>query len=129
MALDQNAGKKRAVGIARNLLLGDENPNKTVSEALAPVVEAKAQPIQLSQEVASAQSVPVESGAKRAGEIRFAKPQSGRTRKLSFLTTPELEAKFKKARLRAGFETIEDAYNEAIQRFCEQVDKGEISNF
>jgi hypothetical protein len=55
--------------------------------------------------------------------------QSGRNRKISFLTDRELEERFRKCRLRAGFDTLEDAYNEAIKRFCDQVDRGEIDNF
>lgn len=132
MALDQNAGKKRAVGIARNLLMSDENPERRVSEILAPMMEQK---IETKAQVMSAPAPQVQApsaqptSAVKAGETRFVKEQSGRTRKLSFLATPEIEARFKKARLKAGFNTIEDAYNEAIKRFCDQVDRGEINNF
>jgi hypothetical protein len=52
-----------------------------------------------------------------------------RTKKISFLADPRLEERFRKARLRAGFDKLEDAYNEAIKTFCDLVDAGKIDRF
>ena len=47
-----------------------------------------------------------------------------RTKKISFLADPRLEERFRKARLRAGFDKLEDAYNEAIKTFREAAPTG-----
>lgn len=122
MALTNDAGKKKAVGLARNLFAeaplesAETTETKTVAEMIAPI-----------KKIETAMNPP--AGASAKNEESTAKSQSGRTRKLSFLATSEMEARFKKARLRGGFETIEDAYNEALKLFCEGVEKGSISNF
>jgi hypothetical protein len=122
MALTNDAGKKKAVGLARNLFAEtpmESNPStetKTVAEMIAPMKTLET-------------AINPPAGASSRNIESTAKSQSGRTRKLSFLATSEMEARFKKARLRGGFETIEDAYNEALRLFCEGVEKGSISNF
>ncbi len=111
MALDHNAGQKRSVGLARNLFASTEGtpsiasstaaltPNKT---DLAPAYDRKAE---------------------------AAPGVQARTKKISFLADPRLEERFRKARLRAGFDKLEDAYNEAIKTFCDLVDAGKIDRF
>jgi hypothetical protein len=110
MALTNDAGKKKAVGLARNLFAEtpmESNPStetKTVAEMIAPMKTLET-------------AINPPAGASSRNIESTAKSQSGRTRKLSFLATSEMEARFKKARLRGGFETIEDAYNEALRLF------------
>ena len=41
---------------------------------------------------------------------------------------PELEKRFRKARLASGFEKLEDAHNQAIKTFCEMVESGKLNN-
>jgi hypothetical protein len=52
-----------------------------------------------------------------------------RHRKVSFFCSKELEERFKKARLKGGFDKLEDAYNRALEHFIKAVEKGEIDEF
>jgi hypothetical protein len=103
MALDHNAGQKRAVGLARNLF---------ASNAATPTPE----PV----------STPAPTYNHKVEASVGAQP---RTKKISFLADPRLEERFRKARLKAGFDKLEDAYNEAIKTFCDLVDAGKIDRF
>ena len=107
MALDHNAGQKRAVGLARNLFASN-TPSNTTSVAQEPV------------------ATPVATYNHKVETSVGAQP---RTKKISFLADPRLEERFRKARLKAGFDKLEDAYNEAIKTFCDLVDVGKIDRF
>lgn len=111
MALDQNAGQKRAVGLARNLFASNTTTN-TASTAPEPV----------------AKSVPTYNHKVEA-KVEASVGTQPRTKKISFLADPKLEERFRKARLKAGFDKLEDAYNEAIKTFCDLVDAGKIDRF
>ncbi len=115
MALDQNAGQKRTVGLARNLMPLVESP--------APVAAVPAAP------TAPTPAPTVFERKQSLGTTAIATEANLRTKKISFLTDPKLEERFRKARLRAGFDKLEDAYNEAIKTFCDQVDAGKIDRF
>ena len=112
MALDHNAGQKRTVGLARNLF---------ASNPVAPPVETTP------AVSAPSKSPSVQTYDRKAIETPQAAP--ARTKKISFLADPRLEERFRKARLRAGFDKLEDAYNEAIKTFCDLVDAGKIDRF
>jgi hypothetical protein len=112
MALDHNAGQKRSVGLSRNLF----------AQSAAPHQESAPSP-----EPAPVSRDPRPSDRKPA--LEQPQFQQGRTKKISFLTDPKLEERFRKARLRAGFDKLEDAYNEAIKTFCDLVDAGKIDRF
>ena len=137
MALDQNAGKKKAVGLARNLFPNvaaeavTPTPTTTIAEALAvtssPVVTTPvitATPV-ISSPIATEKPAPQFTGATY---VTTAKNQN-RIKKVSFMIDPALEKRFRVARLKAGFEKLEDAYNEALKKFCELSEQGKIDNF
>ena len=111
MALDHNAGQKRTVGLARNLFASTDGA-PTVATTQAHPVPAKSEPL---------------STYDRKAEVT--QGTQARTKKISFLADPRLEERFRKARLRAGFDKLEDAYNEAIKTFCDLVDAGKIDRF
>lgn len=111
MALDHNAGQKRTVGLARNLFASN-NAAPTVDIAPPVTAPVKTQPVPTYD---------------RKAEQTETSP--ARTKKISFLADPRLEERFRKARLRAGFDKLEDAYNEAIKTFCDLVDAGKIDRF
>jgi hypothetical protein len=115
MALDQNAGQKRTVGLARNLMPLAESPAPLATMATAPIATMPTP--------SAPERKPILSDPIAATEANL------RTKKISFLTDPKLEERFRKARLRAGFDKLEDAYNEAIKTFCDQVDAGKIDRF
>ncbi len=111
MALDHNAGQKRSVGLARNLFastdIAQTAPNAPVAGSLP-----KSEPASTSNR-----------------KVDLTQGGQARTKKISFLADPRLEERFRKARLRAGFDKLEDAYNEAIKTFCDLVDAGKIDRF
>ena len=131
MALDQNAGKKKAVGIARNLF--PSSPSNVIEIANAAVAAAEMPtPIMATPEKTTVAQALVNSPQKpAAGATAFATTARNLNRitKVSFMIDPELEKRFRKARLQSGFEKLEDAYCEAIKRFCEGSEKGQIDNF
>jgi hypothetical protein len=111
MALDHNAGQKRSVGLARNLFASTH-----VSQAV------ETQPTQNP-------SVKNETVPTYNHKVETSVNTPARTKKISFLADPRLEERFRKARLKAGFDKLEDAYNEAIKTFCDLVDAGKIDRF
>lgn len=126
MALDQNAGKKRTVSLARNLaplIESTEDKSITVSEALksveTPVVKETITTI-----IPTIATAPIATSV----AVKTNATIHNRTRKISFLADPVLEARFKKARLKAGFEKLEDAYNQAMITFCELAEQGKLVN-
>ena len=132
MALDQNAGKKKAVGLARNLF--PNSPVESASESISPSIANT--PVPTATTVAQAMAVnssavSVTRPTLAAGAATFAVTAKNLNRitKVSFMIDPELEKRFRKARLQSGFEKLEDAYNEAIKRFCDASEKGQIDNF
>jgi hypothetical protein len=127
MALDHNAGNKRTVSLARNLSpqISTEQVSSINNEAVAKLTEQTPN-IQTPSYERRAESVKSNEQAQHTKPIAA---QSNRTKKVSFLADPKLEERFRKARLRAGFDKLEDAYNEALTVFCEQVEKGKIDRF
>jgi hypothetical protein len=111
MALDHNAGQKRSVGLARNLFASTNMPQ--VAET----------------QVVSAPAVKTEPASTYNHKVEAPVSSPARTKKISFLADPRLEERFRKARLKAGFDKLEDAYNEAIKTFCDLVDAGKIDRF
>jgi hypothetical protein len=105
---------KRTVGLARNLTSSVSAPQQPLSS-----FTASPEPIQKTQ-------TPVAPYDHKVKEVAS---HPARTKKISFLTEPKLEERFRKARLKAGFDKLEDAYNEAIKTFCDLVDAGKIDRF
>ncbi len=132
MALDQNAGKKKAVGLARNLY-----PTSAVEapmEIAAPITSASmtvSEALELKTAPLAASSASLSKSTPQFAEANYAitAKSQNRIRKVSFMIDPALEKRFRTARLKAGFEKLEDAYNEALKKFCELSEKGKIDNF
>lgn len=125
MALDKNAGQKRTVSALRNFGAMEEVTSSSLAaETVKPVIAAP-----------KALEVPAFTRkAEEPTKTSFtpkveAAPAKTRHRKVSFFTSQETEERFKKARLRAGFEKLEDAYNRALEHFILAVEKGEIDEF
>ena len=145
MALDNNAGTKRTVSLMRNLTPSVPAESVVQVTAAAPEIATVVTAANLDgpsyqrkNEVPSASSATTTHtpstaragyAAAPSGSTKPAAQQSIRTKKVSFLADPKLEERFRKARLRAGFDKLEDAYNEALTVFCEQVEKGLIDRF
>jgi hypothetical protein len=129
MALDLNAGKKRAVGMARNLapfLESVEDKTTTVPSALNQSIDSPSYARKVEE---AAASISITSTATPASPVAASPAARNRIKKVSFFVDPKLEERFKKARLRGGFDKLEDAYAEALKVFCDQVDAGKIDNF
>ncbi len=121
MALDQNAGQKRTVSLMRNLT-APTSPEPSAAPIAPSIPQTPIAP------PASKPAIETKNSPGNSPTLAQA-PYANRTKKISFLADPKLEERFKKARLRAGFEKLEDAYNEAVIVFCEQVEKGMIDRF
>ena len=122
MALDKTAGQKRSVSAMRNFRPVEVVSTPVASEVVKPAVET------FKNLEAPTYSRKSEEIAKAPMTIEAA-PAKSRHRKVSFFTSQETEERFKKARLRAGFEKLEDAYNRALEHFILSVEKGEIDEF
>lgn len=122
MALDQNAGKKKAVGLARNLFPTQDNSaiiNSTIESSNFNTASTSTTVSEAIQKSTSAYSgAQIVSTAKNLNRIK----------KVSFMIDPALEKRFRQARLKAGFEKLEDAYNEAMKKFCELVESDNLEN-
>ena len=139
MALDEKAGKRKPVGIVRNLMPAlneaaiDSANTSTVAEKLnietpsyTRSAESKAVEIETFNRGTGAISAKTASAPK--SEPVITAKNLNRTKKISFLADPALEKEFRQMRLKAGYEKLEDAYSAALKLFCDQVKKGNLQN-
>ena len=116
MALDPSAGQKRSVSITRNLL-----PQAPVE--MTPIATPPASAVAATTSTPSTLARHESAPAYERVANKPVAAQSGRNKKISFLTDSALELRFRKARLKGGFEKLEDAYNEALKVFCEKIER------
>ena len=130
MALDNNAGKRKPVGLARNLYpnLASESTPDVAPTIPTFIVQAAAVNQTVTQVLASVAPVTAKPAVGATAFSTTAK-NLNRITKVSFMIDPELEKRFRKARLQSGFEKLEDAYNEAVKNFCAASEAGKINNF
>jgi hypothetical protein len=104
---------KRQISLSRNLT----EPAQPIAPGPIARTEVPSIEVNTSQSLLTKSKAPIVATGPR------------RTQKVSFLADPVVHERFKKLRLKAGFETLEDAYNEAIKLFCDAVESGKIDRF
>lgn len=118
MALDKFAGQKRSVSFSRNLQkISDTGAADNTQENSLTASSSAAVVANNSFQAQTQSNVGIGATSAQNFQIKPTAKQNGRTKKISFFISPELEARFRSARLQGGFEKLEDAYNAALEAF------------